>query len=71
MFIVYYLLFVVAEFYCFLFITMFGLLYRFFAFIVLFEERCLVVYKGNKQGGGVSEAGKCLGEMVDGYSLQI
>ena len=52
------------------FVTMFVLLYRFFAFIVLFEERCFVVDEGIEQGG-VPEADKCLGEVVDGYSLQI
>ena len=51
------------------FITMFGLLYGFIVFIVLFEERCFVVYK--RIGVWVPEADKCLDEVVDRHSLQI
>ena len=51
------------------FVTMFGLLYGFIVFIVLFEERCFVIYK--RIGVWVPEADKCLGEMVDRHSLQI
>ena len=49
------------------FITMFGLLYGFIVFIVLFEERCLVVYERIRMW--VPEVDKCLGEVVDRYSL--
>ena len=46
---------------------MFGLLYGFIVFIVLFEERCLVVYERIRMW--VPEVDKCLGEVVDRYSL--
>ena len=49
------------------FITIFGLLYGFIVFIVLFEERCLVVYERIRMW--VPEVDKCLGEVVDRYSL--
>ena len=48
---------------------MFGLLYGFIIFIILFEERCFVVYKRIRVW--MPEAGKCLGEVVDRYLLQI
>ena len=51
------------------FVTMFGLLYGFIIFIILFEERCFVVYKRIRVW--MPEAGKCLGEVVDRYLLQI
>ena len=48
---------------------MFGLLYGFIIFIILFEERCFVVYKRIRVW--MPEAAKCLGEVVDRYLLQI
>ena len=49
------------------FITIFRLLYRFIVFIILFEERCFVIYKSIRVL--MPEVDKCLGEIMDRYSL--